>query len=51
MCMNSILSTVDMKVLCFLCKMNFMYYPINFNPDNNLVGYEDSVSWKYSIFI
>ena len=47
MCVNFILSTVDIKVLCLLGKMDFMCYPINFNPGNNLVGYEDSVSWKY----
>lgn len=44
--MNFTLSTVELKVLCLLCKMNFMCYSIYFNPDNNLVGYEDK-SQKY----
>lgn len=47
MCVNFILSIVEMKVLCLLCKMNFMYYLINFNPDNHLVGFEDSESQKH----
>lgn len=46
MYMNLTLSTVEMKVLCLLRKMNFMCYSIYFNPDNNLVGYEDK-SQKY----
>lgn len=45
--MNVILSTIEMKVLCLLYKMNFMYYFINFNPDSDLVGYEDSESQKH----
>ena len=47
MYMNFILSTVEMKVLCLLCKMNFMCYSIYFNPDSNLVGYEGNKYQKY----
>ena len=45
--MNIISNTIEMEVLCLSHKMNFMYYVINFNPDSNLVGYEDSESQKH----